>query len=151
MQQSCSKVSYKDHTFIIAERGASVAFTASRTNRFTSAIGKIIYDKIITNIGGAYSGTTGTFTCPDDGVYVFTWTLTTRNKKFCYANLYVNGNQQSGIQAYASLSGVSDYAFTSSTMTGTFSLSSGDRVWVETPSCDYFKQSPYNTFSGWKL
>ena len=147
----CSEASYKDRTFIIAERGASVAFMASRTNNIYSNIGKIVYDNVITNIGGAYSGTTGTFTCPMDGVYVFTWTLTTQYTKYCKANLYVNGNQQSGIQAYASLQTVSDWASTPSTMTGTFSLSSGDRVWVQTNSCTHFQGSPYNALSGWKM
>ena len=144
-------MSYKDRSFIIAERGASVAFTASRTNGFAFATGKIIYDKVITNIGGAYNRTTGTFTCPADGVYVFTWTLTTHHENYCDAGLYINGNKQSGISAFASLEGVSDIAYTPSTMTGTFSLSSGDRVCVQTYTCDFFEQSPQNAFSGWKL
>ena len=128
-----------------------MAFTASCTTRYTSNIGKIVYDRVITNIGGAYSGTTGTFTCPADGVYMFTWTLTTHSKKYCQADLYVNGNKQSGIRAYASLSSVSDWAFTLPTMIGAFSLSSGDRVWVQTNGCTYFHNSPHNAFSGWKL
>ena len=136
--------------YIIAERGSSVAFTASCTKSISSSH-KIVYKKVITNVGGAYSGTTGTFTCPADGVYVFTWTLTTSTKRFCQAALYVNGNKQSGIRAYASLLDVSDVAYTPSTMTGTFSLSSGDRVWVQTDSCSNFHGSPYNAFSGWKL
>ena len=136
--------------YVIAARGSPVAFTAVRTSNIYNSIVKIVFDKVITNVGGAYSNTTGTFTCPTDGVYVFIWTLMTMDGKMCAANLYVNGNRRS-LQARANIQSVSSHSTVQGTMSGTFRLSAGDRVWVQTTSCNYFYGNPYNAFSGWKL
>ena len=136
--------------FIIAARGSPVAFTAQRTSDMTSSRTKIIFDSVVTNVGGAYDGSTGTFTCPSPGVYVFTWTLTTIQGKYCRTRLYINGSRRP-LEAFASLSGVSGTPRSQSTMVETVRLSAGDTVWVRTMGCNYFYDSPYNAFSGWKL
>ena len=136
--------------FIIAARGSPVAFTAQRTSSMTSGYTKIIFDSVVTNVGGAYDWSTGTFTCPSPGVYVFTWTLATFQGKSCDARLYINGSSRP-LRAYAGLKGVSGTARSQSTMVATVRLSAGDTVWVQTEGCDFFYYSPYNAFSGWKL
>ncbi|KAI4887646.1 hypothetical protein NFI96_020500 [Prochilodus magdalenae] len=59
------------------EESPRVAFTASMASTVNSHRGpfpsetKLIFDKVLTNIGGAYDGTTGVFTAPVKGVYYF--------------------------------------------------------------------------------
>ena len=129
-----------------------MAFTASQ-NRQTSYLSeKIIFNQVLTNEGGAYDGSTGVFTCPSNGVYVFTWTVMTRNNKnSCFAYLSINGTTQT-LAAFADLGSIkTDYSYTQSTMTRAVHLSAGDRVWVYTSRCPYLYSSPYSAFSGWKL
>ena len=135
----------------VTARVVPVAFTASRTRQIDSHIGKIIFDKVLTNAGGAYSGNTGIFTCPHDGVYVFTWTLRTQGGQGCSTHPNINGVQQISLDAHVDLGGVPSYAYSQSTMSGTFRLSKGDRVYIQTAGCTLFLPSPHNAFSGWKL
>ena len=137
--------------FITAARSLSVAFTASRSSSFSSSIGLIIFDNVITNLGGGYNSSTGIFACPSDGAYVFTWTHMTQNGNHCYVYLNINGTIQDQLQAFAHLGGFKHTAYSQPTMTGTFQLSKGDNVSVHTTSCSYYYGSPYNAFSGWKL
>ena len=52
-----------------------VAFSAVLTHNVTS-IGPVVYDNVLINQGGAYNPSDGTFICPDDKLYVFTWSGT---------------------------------------------------------------------------
>ena len=134
----------------LAARDSPVAFTAQRQYPFSSSIGKIVFNIVTTNVGGAYSGTTGIFTCPSDGVYGFIWTLTTPGQKYCHVTLYKNGSEQD-FQAYAYLIGVTSGARSQSTMAATLRLTKGDKVWLQADMCTRFWRSPYSAFTGWKL
>ena len=52
-----------------------VAFSAVLTHNVTSS-GLVVYDHVLINQGGAYNPSDGTFTCPDDKLYFFTWSGT---------------------------------------------------------------------------
>ena len=52
------------------------AFTAELSSTATIAPGStIVFDRVITNVGGLYFNTSGQFACPDDGLYVFLWSI----------------------------------------------------------------------------
>lgn len=53
----------------------SVAFTAVMTSNHTTVTNRqpLIFDKVITNIGSFFDGSSGRFTCPDSDYYLFTW------------------------------------------------------------------------------
>ena len=145
----CAKYIYNMFYFFILAR-RSVAFTASCSG--TISYEKLVFNDVITNEGGGYSGSTGIFTCPSSGVYVFIWTIRTEHGKYCGANLSINGNVQSKIRARVYLGGVSaDNVYSMATMSGTFRLTKGDQVWIRSQDCNYFALAPDNAFSGWKV
>ena len=49
-----------------------VGFHAQRTTTTDIAPwGQVVYNNVITNVGGAYDGNTGNFFCPVTGYYMF--------------------------------------------------------------------------------
>ena len=135
--------------FHITANLKNVAFTASASvNHGDWQNTKVVYDKVITNIGSGYSPQTGIFTCPSDGEYVFTWSMMSGSSSSynCNAYIYRNGARSLETYSYESSSG---YEVASNTVV--FHLSMGDKVWIQTSDCDYFQGYPYTAFSGWKL
>ena len=125
----------------LAARDTPVAFTARRLSGFRSSIGKITFNAVTTNVGGAYNEKTGIFTCPIDGVYGFIWTLAIDNKKYFFVTLYKNGSAED-FKAYARLTDVKSSVRSQSTMAATFRLTKGDRVWLQADNCSFFWSSP---------
>merc|ERR1711963_988918 len=55
-----------------ASLGQEIAFSAGLTHHQAVNGGqKVKYDRVFTNVGHAYEPTTGVFTCPTSGPYVF--------------------------------------------------------------------------------
>ncbi|GFR70227.1 complement C1q-like protein 3 [Elysia marginata] len=51
---------------------ATVAFSAAVVSEYTIATGdQLVFSDVLTNEGNAYNGTSGEFTAPRDGLYVF--------------------------------------------------------------------------------
>ncbi|KAK3109087.1 hypothetical protein FSP39_022719, partial [Pinctada imbricata] len=108
----------------------------------------IVYDKVITNTGNGYNKTTGIFTCPVSGTYVFTWSAMSRTQKqYCYSHIYHNGHKL--MMTYSFEANGGDHEVASNTMV--LSLKLDDRVWIGTITCYYGFGYPYTGFSGWKL
>ena len=103
---------------------------------------------VLINIGNGYNPRNGIFTCPQDGVYVFTWTVMDGSRQQgCRANIYKNGVRS--LEAY-SWEGSQGYA-EDATNTVVYQLSVGDTVFIKTITCDQFDGYPYTGFSGWKI
>ena len=125
----------------------NVAFTVS-LNHYGSqwANKRIIYDRILLNIGNGYSAQTGVFVCPRDGEYVFTWSTMSRGDNAdCYADIHRNG--VAGLRTYSNEAGGSYNEAAYNTVV--FHLIKGDSVWIQTQACGYFYGYPYTAFSGW--
>ena len=136
--------------YIVAARVSSVAFTATSSTSGSHS-GKVIFNNVVTNEGGAYNGSTGVFTCPSSGVYVFIWTIMTQYGKMCYADLSINGTRKQSVRAGVDLRGTSSLAYTQSTASRTARLSKGQKVWVHVSYCTYFISGNDNAFSGWRV
>ncbi|KAJ8312029.1 hypothetical protein KUTeg_009402 [Tegillarca granosa] len=87
---------------------------------------KIIFDKIITNIGNGYNSKTGIFTVPCDGLYVFHWTILTFPGTVFNTELVVNGVSKRGNVADAG----GGKSWNSGSSMVTLPLHKNDQVWI---------------------
>jgi hypothetical protein len=51
----------------------------------------VVFGKVTLNSGSAYSGKTGMFTAPADGIYSFTWTILANNGYYFNTQIVING------------------------------------------------------------
>ena len=120
-----------------------VAFTACKSKDVHLGDKQaVLYDRVVTNIGGAYESRDGHFSASIAGLYTFTFTGMTYNTDAGYLNLVKNGVFLT--QTYTN-TGFAD----SSSQTAHVHLDVGDRVWVENGgSSGQHLHSGYNCFSG---
>ncbi|CAG2227913.1 C1QL [Mytilus edulis] len=120
-----------------------VAFTAITTNANAMTNDPIKYDNIVTNVGKAYSSTSGIFRAPINGLYSFSFSLMGFHTDTVYVNLYRNGQQV--IRLYTRGGGL--HEVTSHTIY--LKLEKGHEVWVQgTAGKKLWASEPYNQFSG---
>ncbi|KAL4239190.1 hypothetical protein ACF0H5_000007 [Mactra antiquata] len=96
---------------------------------------KIIFDTVNLNIGGCFEKTTGVFTAPINGLYLFSVSIesyASNNKAF----LACNGAALSQIALYPST--LDSYRYDQASTTATVQLKVGDRIWIEHSSNNHF-------------
>ncbi|XP_045168767.2 caprin-2-like [Mercenaria mercenaria] len=101
------------------------AFTA-RLSAHIEKLGKnqpIIFDNIVTNIGQAYSETSGKFTAPKDGVYYFIATVLSFSGQQLRTEIVRNGQFMVKMYSY-------DKAHEQGTSGVVLHLNASDEVWV---------------------
>ncbi|XP_062571329.1 nuclease SbcCD subunit C-like [Saccostrea cucullata] len=128
-----------------------VAFTAGITSFDSSWRGStLVFPKIIFNTGGGYNPTTGMFTAPVDGHYVFIVSVQSYNIKDIRVDIVLNG--ESKVRTMAHDVGDYDYYETGVNLL-VLRLNQGDKVWVKRYSgTGYYSNSvPITTFSGFLL
>nr|XP_034302867.1 uncharacterized protein LOC109621136 isoform X2 [Crassostrea gigas] len=77
-------------------KNAPMGFHAYMGSTKTIAKGVVwVYDKVVTNTHNAYSATTGKFTTPVQGLYMFSYSTMSDPGKWSHAGLYVNGKIRS--------------------------------------------------------
>ncbi|OWF34510.1 Complement C1q tumor necrosis factor-related protein 3 [Mizuhopecten yessoensis] len=109
----------------------------------------IIMSDVLTNAGGAYDSSTGYFTCPESGVYVFFVTTLAFPNKHIETMLLKNGHRIGML-----ISGNSDTWGPSSNMV-IVTAQKGDHVWVKVN--DHYHDTGtvlhqgFTTFSGFLL
>ena len=110
----------------------------------------LIFNVIKTNQGQGLSSTTGVFTAPQSGIYVFTWTIRVLNFSIHCVELIVNGQSVGAL-----VSQTLKYNGTGST-TVVIHVNEGEDVFLRTMM--QFNKGPifsdpygYTSFSGWKL
>ena len=111
---------------------------------YTSTVGKVIvFDHMLTNIGEGYDNTTGVFTVPTPGLYVFSWTIETYGRR-TEAVLLVNGVQHALSRADQS----SSY-YDTTTSFAIRNLTLNDEVKVKVISGQ--AEARHTMFAGWKI
>ncbi|CAC5421294.1 unnamed protein product [Mytilus coruscus] len=120
-----------------------VAFTAISSNGNQLTNNPIKYDIIVTNVGKAYSSTTGIFHTPTTGIYSISVSLMGHHHNAIHANLYHNGEQV--VRLYTA--GNSRHEVASQTVY--LKLVKRDEVWVQgTAGMKLWATERYNQFSG---
>ncbi|VDH88975.1 Hypothetical predicted protein [Mytilus galloprovincialis] len=124
--------------------------SSPKTNLKSNAI--VIFDVVPLNIGGAYDGTTGKFTCKEDGIYTFSWTTQSSSKIDFTSALVVDGTLIA--------SNVVDNDETEDALTGSMSvivkMTKGQQAWIKfvEPVKNFLNHSwsgPSSVFSGFKV
>ncbi|XP_052786076.1 complement C1q-like protein 4 [Mya arenaria] len=128
------------------------AFLAILSNdiRATTAGHTIVFDDVVTNIGSAYNGKTGTFTAPIEGLYLFSVKITGFYKSTASSGttdqyqLKLNNNLY--LRLYTNVNS-GTHSFDSSSVVTVLELGKGDRVNVDCQQSDkYVEGSSRNTF-----
>ena len=125
-----------------------VAFTARVTSgSSTWNSGTLIFPVAINNIGGGYNPSTGIFTAPTDGQYVFYVTVVEYNKQHSEVDIVLNG-----LSKVRTL-GHSDASFQTGANMVVLRLQQGDTVWIRHYNGKgyYTHIVPITTFSGFLL
>jgi len=131
-----------------------IAFHASLSSviRGTTNGQTIVFDQVDTNLGGGYNGTTGVFTAPVAGAYVFSLTF-----YMWYSSSYASAGQlsimQNNVQSIRVLVELDSNA-DDGTASGTtvLSLNKGDQVHVQASSANMFiRGNKFSFLSGFLL
>ena len=108
--------------------------------------GRVVLAAVELNEGNGYDSSTGIFTAPAAGLYVFDWTTMTPEGKNALTSLIVNGIMKSWNYCDNTLKTY----LTCSKMT-VVKLKQGDNVWIGVFSGQASIHSKYTSFSGYKL
>lgn len=113
----------------------------------------IIFDQVVTDVGGNYNHHTGVFTSPSQGVYVFSWTLYCQAEGYFNSQLVANSNAFGAV--FCSGEGATNLRHTTGVVVAY--INQGDAVFVRTHPTYGVKGNVYSSitavssFTGWKL
>ena len=126
-----------------------VAFDVRLKNHIANLAtnGRVVFGPVDLNEGNGYDPSTGIFTAPTKGIYVFDWTTKTQKGKYANTSLVVNGKFKSWNHCDDSAS----KTYLSCSKMTVVKLKQGEKVWIGVfggPANIYTK---YTSFSGYKL
>ena len=102
------------------------------------------YDRILSNLGGAYSPITGKFTVPYRGIYSISCSLMSQPINKVHLQITQNGKKLSILY-----SGATTYPHAGQTLH--LLLNKGDKIWIQNANAKVAKlhdRGSYNVFSG---
>lgn len=110
---------------------ADISFYASRSSSFGNP-GYVSYENIILNNGNGLDRTTGIFTAPKSGTYLFTFHGQMNPQTYQHLELVLNGMQRTKIENSSNTKGNS--SFRTSAMSIILPLNSNDKVGINLTS-----------------
>uniref|UniRef100_A0A8W8JB26 C1q domain-containing protein n=3 Tax=Magallana gigas TaxID=29159 RepID=A0A8W8JB26_MAGGI len=133
----------------------------SRNHAFSAGIslgksvwtgGTLVFPVVIYSEGTGYNPSTGIFTAPTAGTYVFYVSVQSAHQKLIYLDIVLNGSAKVRAMAWYN-SGSSVNMIQTGTNLVILHLQTGDKVWVRRGGGDGYYSDGYHitTFSGFKL
>ncbi|VDI52138.1 Hypothetical predicted protein [Mytilus galloprovincialis] len=92
----------------------------------------VVFETVIINEGGHYNNNDGIFVAPRDGIYMFSWTVSTVNTNYILTELVVEENVISSTGEREVDSG----SYTSASMTAFCRMRKDDHAWIRTTGWD---------------
>ena len=102
------------------------------------------YDRVLSNVGGAYHPSTGIFTAPYNGVYSISCSLLSDPSNYVHLQIIKNGSKMSILY-----SATSTHPHAGQTLQ--LLLNKGDKIWIQNRNSAVAKlhdHGSYNLFSG---
>ncbi|KAJ8302276.1 hypothetical protein KUTeg_021263 [Tegillarca granosa] len=129
-----------------------VAFTALKSAS-TSSDGVIRFENVLLNEGNGYNSATGEFTAPTDGVYVFSWTILTKETEAIAADLYLGSSRKARLFADARGGTTSNSMDDSASNTIAIRLTRGQKVSIRVDSVwdNFVDGNNWSSFSGHRI
>merc|ERR1712002_459556 len=131
------------------DQAQEVAFSAGLSHHeYLQENQKVKYDTIFSNVGGGYDSTTGIFTCPVPGIYVFQFHALSHSDSNMWLELHHNYNYVASIWGHVD----NDYAAAGNSVI--LRLAKNDQVYVLTgDTTDLYGQplEVYGTFTGYMI
>ncbi|XP_061169513.1 complement C1q tumor necrosis factor-related protein 3-like [Saccostrea echinata] len=127
----------------------TVAFEASLSSslRNMKSGQRVVFSTLGENNGNGYDASSGVFTAPGSGVYIFVWSIVSTETRFSSTALIVNGKQRAVNQCNSKKANND-----SCTRTTVVKLAVGEKVWIECvqdgSAIDDYKSS---SFAGFRL
>ena len=125
-----------------------VAFTAGVSSTSTTwNSGTLIFNSVILNVGNGYNPSTGVFTSPVAGTYVFYVSALEYSKQYLQVDIVLNSVSK------VKLVGDSEAAYQTGTNMVVLNLQKGDSVWVKHVSGKGYWSAnvPATTFTGFLI
>lgn len=125
-----------------------IGFTAGMTTLSSTWRGStLVFPHVVTNNGNGYNSSTGKFTAPTDGTYVFFVTVTPHGLRALYLDIVQNGVSKVRSMSHGST------AYQMGSNMAVLQLDKGNSVWVRRlAGQSYYSYSvPVTTFSGFLL
>ncbi|XP_052709668.1 paramyosin-like [Crassostrea angulata] len=129
------------------------AFTAGISSSNYSWTGStLVFPTVIYSEGTGYKPSTGIFTAPSAGTYVFYVSVQTAHRKSIYLDIVLNGSRKVRAMTWYDSGSSVDIHLTGTNLV-ILHLQTGDRVWVRRyiGTGYYSSHVPSTTFSGFKL
>ncbi|XP_062584987.1 uncharacterized protein LOC134246625 [Saccostrea cucullata] len=108
-----------------------------------SSPGVVIFDHVISNIGSGYDNSSGIFTVPTTGFYVFSWSIET------FGQLTECVLLKNGLQIGTSKSDQASSYYDTTTSFAVVHLTINDKVWIKVKSGR--AEAMHTMFSGWMI
>ena len=125
-----------------------MAFTAGVTSYSTTWNSEtLIFNSVILNVGNGYNPSTGVFTSPVAGTYIFYVTAVEYNKQYLMVDIVLNSVSK------VKLVGDNEAVYQTGTNMVVLNLQKGDSVWVRHSQGNgyYSHNVPITTFSGFMI
>ncbi|XP_060590830.1 complement C1q subcomponent subunit A-like [Ruditapes philippinarum] len=130
--------------------GVAIGFTACVSVPDVKSLGvhhTIVYDRIITNTAGAYHNSTGIFTAPYKGLYVFSSTAMSVAGHTQYLDIVKDGATVNTFLA----DGLGNQGFEATGNQWVLELDQGSEIWIRTSHAGEIHGNCFTLFSGFLL